>query len=142
MQKDQIQFLDLVERVPLTPEEKTELKRLAGAGVDKASWRKLDDMIVASLKSRRLTLRGYREALDAETRRIMTKHEDGVRAVDIKLKEDLERADEDDAERDRLWAEYYKEVYGMQEQLLDEMKQTSAILKQKAFSRVLRGGAA
>lgn len=141
MDKDETRFMTLVENAPLASGEKEELKRLAEAGVDKALWRRLDDMIVASLESRRLALKEYREALDGEIRRITARHEEEARAIDAKMREDLERA-ADDGERDRLWDGYYSVMHGLQERLLDEMRRAAGSLKQDALRRVSRGGIA
>ena len=141
MSEDEARFLSLVEGAPLASDEKEDLRRLAEAGIDKALWRKLDDMIVVSLEARRLALKEYREALDSEIRRITAKHEEETRAADAKMREDLARA-ADDGERDRLWDGYYSVMHGLQEHLLDEMGRAAGSLKQDALRRVSRDGTA
>jgi hypothetical protein len=142
MSDDETQFLALVEKAPLTPDEKEELRRLAESGVDEALWRKLDDLIVASVRMRRTVLKEYRESLDVEVERVTARHEEQLRLVDARMKQDLEAAGDDDDARDRLWDEYYRTVHEMQERLLDEMRRTSSELLQKAVHQVSRGGTA
>lgn len=142
MDDELAQFLAMVERAPLTQEEKEEMSRAAENGVDKTLWRRLDDMIVASLEMRKVVLREYREALDAETKRVTEEHESQVAVLDAKLRSDIESAGEDGAECDRIWAGYYAAVHALQGKLLDDLRESAAALKRQAVTRVSRGGTA
>ena len=141
MSEDKDRFLRLVEDSYLTAEEKDGLKLLAEGGVTPELWRKLDDLLVAGLEERRGAYREFRGRLDAEITRYTADYEREKKVLDGRMREDLARLGEnDDAERDRLWNEYYDAVHALQERLLDEMKKTSkTVLQTTVLASVFRG---
>lgn len=144
MPEDKDRFLRLVEDSYLAAEEKDGLKLLAEGGVTPELWRKLDDLLVAGLEERRAAYREFRGRLDKEIARYTADYEREKKILDTRMREDLARLGEgDDAERDRLWNEYYDAVHALQERLLDEMRKTSkTVLQTTVFASVARGRAA
>jgi len=141
MPEDKDKFLRLVEDSYLAAEEKDGLKLLAEGGVTPELWRKLDDLLVAGLEERRGAYREFRGRLDAEIARYTADYEREKKVLDGRMREDLSRLGEgDDAERDRLWDDYYAAVHALQGRLLDEMRKTSkTVLQTTVLAAVFRG---
>jgi t-SNARE complex subunit (syntaxin) len=143
MEDEKKRFMRLVNESYLEDSEKDSLLAAAKDGVNQELWKRLGDLLMAALETRRANYRDFRSQLDTEVAKYTAVYEKEKRVLDERMRQRLQELDENDSEaRDRLWDEYYSDIHALQGRLLDEVRKTSKTVLRSTVLASVSGQAA
>jgi len=117
-------FLTAVDRSFLTEDEKTEMRRAAGRGVDQQLWNRFNDLLIASIVRTQGEQREYVQTLDSEIDRYTVEYEREKTVLDQRFRDELTRT-ADGPVKKRKWGDYERRIRELQARFVKKVRDTS-----------------